>query len=99
MDVEKTMQFILDQQAKTEVLWQRNEERWKRAEARMDRFDRRLDSLRRLLAAGMKLLNKAAQERRAMEAGIRELVAAQKRTDQKFDRLVDLLTRRSPKAV
>jgi len=34
--------------------------------------------LRRLLAAGMKLLNNAAKERRAMEAGIRDLVGAQK---------------------
>ena len=42
MDIEKTIEFILDQQAKTETLWQRNEERWKRAEQRMDNFDQSL---------------------------------------------------------
>jgi hypothetical protein len=96
MEVEKTIAFILDQQAKTEALWQRNEERWKRAEVRVDRFDKSLDGLRKLVATGMKMLNRATVERRAMEADIRDLVAAQKRTDQKFERLVELLSRRSP---
>jgi hypothetical protein len=103
MDVEKTMEFILDQQAKTEALWQRNEERWqrneerwKRAEVRRDRFDKSLDGLRKLVVTGMKMLNRATAERRAVEADIRDLVAAQKRTDQKFERLVELLSRRSP---
>jgi hypothetical protein len=95
MNVEKTIEFILDQQAKTEALWQRNEERWKRAEVRMDRFDKSLDGLRKLVVTGMKMLNRATAERRAMEVDIRDLVAAQKRTDQKFERLVELLSRRS----
>jgi hypothetical protein len=49
MDVEKTIEFILEQQAKTESLWHSNEERWhsneerwKRAEQRMDNFDQSL---------------------------------------------------------
>ena len=103
MDVAKTIEFILDQQAKTEALrqqneerWQRNEERWKRAEVRMDRFDKSLDGLRKLVVTGMKMLNRSTAERRAMEADIRDLVAAQKRTDHKFERLVELLSRRSP---
>ena len=100
MDVEKTIEFILDQQAKTETLWQRNEERWKRAEQRMDKFDQSLIRTRKLIQLGAKTLiisQKAAKvELREIREDIRELTAAQKRTDQKFDRLVELLSRRSP---
>ena len=62
----------------------------------MDRFGKSLDGLRKLAVTGMKMLNRATAERRAMEVDIRDLVAAQKRTDQKFERLVELLSRRSP---
>jgi hypothetical protein len=100
MDVEKTIEFILDQQAKTEALWQRNEERWQRAEERMDKFDQSLIRIRKLIQLGAKTLlstQKAAKvELREIREDIRELTAAQKRTDQKFDRLVELLSRRSP---
>jgi hypothetical protein len=107
MDVEKTIEFIIDQQAKTEVLWQRNEERWqrneqrwKRAEERMDKFDQSLIRTCKLIQLGAKTLitsQKAAKvELREIRDDIRELTAAQKRTDQKFERLVDLLSRRSP---
>jgi hypothetical protein len=107
MDVEKTIEFILDQQAKTETLWQRNEERWqrneqrwKRAEERMDKFDQSLIRTRKLIQLGAKTLissQKAAKvELREIREDIRELTAAQKRTDQKFDLLVELLSRRSP---
>ena len=103
MDVEKTMEFILDQQAKNEVLWQRNEESWrrneerwkrneeswKRADARMDKFERSLVGIRKLLLMGAKTMVRSQKD-------IRELAAAQKRTDQKFERLVELLSRRSP---
>lgn len=42
MDVEKTISFILDTQAKTEAILQTIAERHNEAEARMDRFDRRM---------------------------------------------------------
>ena len=111
MDVEKTIEFILDQQAKTETLWQRNEERWKRAEERMkrlegrqERFEKSLEGVRKLIVMGMKTLTgvTGAQkvsivELREIRENIRDLTAAQKRTDQKFERLVELLSRRNPK--
>ena len=96
MGVEKTMQFILDQQARNEVLWQRNEERWKRAEARMDGFDKSLIGIRKLLVQGAKTLVSVTASQRAFRAELRELAVTQKRTDQKFERLVELLSRRSP---
>jgi hypothetical protein len=103
MDVEKTIEFILDQQAKSEIRWQRSEERWQRAEERTERLEKRqdkfaagLDGLRKLVVVGMKMVNQATDERRELQASIRELVAAQKRTDQRFDRLIDILSRRNP---
>lgn len=117
MDVEKTIEFILNQQAKTEALyqrneerWQRNEERWQRAEERMERvekrqekFDKSLEGVRKLVLVGMKMLNQVAASQKAAQielseirGDIRGLTTAQKRTDQKFERLVELLSRRSP---
>ena len=102
-DVERTIQFILDQQAKSEARWQRAEERMNKAEGRMDKFDRRLNAIAKLVQTGMKMLNRAAEEQREIranmkqtQASIQDLAAAQKRTDQKFERLVELLSRRSP---
>ena len=90
------MQFILDQQAKSEA-------RWQRAEERMDKFDRRLNAIAKLVETGMKMLNRATEEQREIRANMKQtqasiqgLAAAQKRTDQKFERLVELLSRRSP---
>jgi len=89
VDVEKTIEFILDQQAKAEIRWQKADERMERFDQRMERlekrqekFDKSLEGVRKLVVAGMKMIN--------------QLAAAQKRTDQRFDRLIELLRRRSP---
>jgi len=89
VDVEKTIEFILDQQAKAEIRWQKADERMERFDQRMERlekrqekFDKSLEGVRKLVVAGMKMIN--------------QLAAAQKRTDQRFDRLIELLSRRSP---
>ena len=103
IDVERTMQFILGQEAKCEA-------RWQRAEERMDNFDRGLNAIAKLVQTGMKMLNKVAEEQREIRANMKQmqasvgqtqdsiqsLAAAQKRTGQKFERLVELLSRRSP---
>ena len=85
---------------RNEESWKRNEERWKHADERVDKFDRSLVGIRKLILLGAKTLvssQKAAKvELREIREDIRELTAAQKRTDQKFERLVELLSRRSP---
>ena len=64
IDVERTMQFILGQQAKSEA-------RWQRAEERMDNFDRGLNAIAKLVQTGMKMLNRATEEQREiLRAGI-----------------------------
>ena len=96
MDVEKTIEFILDQQAKAEIRWQKAEERMERMEKRQARFEAGLDGLRKLVVMGMKMLNKATEERRELQTSIGKLVVAQKQTDQKFERLIEQMSRRSP---
>jgi chromosome segregation ATPase len=117
MDVERTMQFILDQQAKaeerwqkSEARWQKSEERWQRAEERMgslekrqEKFDKSLVGVRKLIVAGMKMVSRVAASQKLAQAELREirddirgLTAAQKRADEKFERLVELMSRRSP---
>jgi len=103
MDVERTMQFILDQQAKAEVRWQKSEERMGRLEKRQVKFDKSLVTVRKMIVMGVKALNQVTASQKLAQAelkeirdDIRDLTAAQKRTDEKFERLVELMSRRSP---
>ncbi len=102
MDVERTMQFILDRQAKAEVRWQKSEERMGRLEKGQAKFDKSLVKVRKLIVMGMKMVNQVALSQKAAQLELREiredirgLTAAQKRTDEKFERLVELMSRRS----
>src|SRR5437016_10063786 len=94
MNVEKTMEFILQMQAAAEVRMDRAEVRMDRAEVRMDRaearmekFDKRLEAIGKLLQTGMKILVKIENRQQA-------LVEAQLKTDRKLDRLIDSWTKR-----
>jgi dsDNA-binding SOS-regulon protein len=91
MDVEQTIEFILHSQAKSE--------------ARADQFDKRLDAMRKLVETGMKMLVKIEKNQLDLQKGFaeskndfdrrfKELVEAQKKTDQKLDRLIDSWTKR-----
>ena len=80
MEVERTIEFILQMQAAAEARAAKADERMDRAEARMDKFDRRLEAIGKLLQTGMKILVK-------IEEG-------QHKTDRKLDRLIDSWTKR-----
>jgi hypothetical protein len=58
-------------------------------ERRQEKFAKSLVVIRKLILLGMKTMSSVTASQKAV-------TAAQKRTDQKFDRLVDLLSRRSP---
>jgi hypothetical protein len=79
MDVERTIEFIVDMQAK--------------AEARMDKFDKRLEATRKLVEAGMRILVNSQKEhaewKKEMGRTMKELAESQKKTDLKLDRLID----------
>jgi hypothetical protein len=87
MDVERTIEFILQMQAKSEV--------------RMDKFDKRMEAIRKLVQTGMKMLVKIDQNiialteaQRKTDESVLALTEAQRKTDRKFERLLDSLTKR-----
>ena len=104
MDVERTIEFILEQQARNAV--------------EHERFERGLKSLRMLVQVGMKMMVKLQEGQKQLQEGqkqlqkelrdgmremheestatkaeVRALVRAQQRTDGKLDRLIDAMLR------
>lgn len=96
MDVEKTIEFILEQQARAdawhaeylkllkenEERWAKNDERWAKNEARFDKFDKRLNAITKLVQTGMRMLVK-------IETAQKELAESQKVTDRKLQAFID----------
>jgi len=73
MDVERTMQFILESQARTSAKLEEVADRQNRAEKRMDRFDKSLDGIRKLIRTGMKLMVQIQQAERENKVAIKQL--------------------------
>jgi hypothetical protein len=91
MDQERTMQFIVDNLAAVTASQQQ-------AEVRAARIDRQIKGIKSLMLTGMKLIVKLQKGQRELQKGHRELqadlkalAAAQRRSDQKFDRWLDSL--------
>lgn len=86
MDVERTMEFILESQARAEV-------RMDRAEARMDkseaRFEKRINAITKLIQTGMKMLVKLEENQADLQKSLKELAASQKVTDRKLTAFLD----------
>jgi hypothetical protein len=78
MNVERTMQFILESQAKAEV-------RMDRAEARMDKAEKRAEremaAMRKLLGQGLKALAELAAAQKETDRALKETDRALKETD------------------
>ena len=100
MNVEKTMAFILEQQAKL-VAHQVD------VDARFAKIDRRLDGITTILKAGMRWLAKHeqildrhekmfAKSRQEFDHRMNALIDAQQRTERKLDRLAEMLLARGP---
>lgn len=85
MDVERTMQFILETQARTTATIDELAERQRKAELRMDRFDRSLNGIRKLIQTGMKLMVQNQQAIKQNQEAIRELRLSQKATDKRLN--------------
>ena len=104
MDVEKTIQFILNEQAKTEVMRQKNEERWRQNEERWkksdERFDKKVAAINKLIVTGMKMIARhdgqiqmlISQQART-DLVLRELAEAQKQTQGNLDRFIENFNR------
>ena len=61
MDVERTIEYILQMQAQSEVRMAKVDERMAKADERMDKFDKRLEAMRKLVETGMRMLVKNEQ--------------------------------------
>ena len=92
MDVEATIQFIMEAQARAEVRAEKADLRMQKFEARMEksemrtnamekRMDKRMDAIATLLQQGMRILVRT-------EAKLEELATAQKATDRDLRALI-----------
>lgn len=82
MDVERSIEHLLELHARAEQRMDRAEARMDRAEVRMDRTDRQIEAIRKLVKTGMKLIVR--------------IEGAQARSDAKIDRLAELWLKRPP---
>src|SRR5229473_4715909 len=89
MDVERTLDFVVKTLADVVA-------RQQQAEVRAARTDRQIEGLRTIVKTGMKMMVKLGQGHKSLQAELKELAAAQKRTDaalartdQRFDRWLD----------
>ena len=90
MNVEKTMEFILQQQAKAEVQMAHMREQQARYEKQHAeqhaKTDRQIAAIQKLIQVGMKMIVKQGES-------LKELADAQKVTERKLQGLIDALRR------
>ena len=98
MDVERTIEFILQMQAKAEMRMaeadERADERAARADQRMDKFDKRLEATRKIIQVGMKLMARHDGEMREIREAIKATAQQQRKTERTLDRFIASLTNR-----
>ena len=90
MDVERTIEFILQQQARAEVRQAQAEAKQAQAEARAER---QMAAIRKLIQTGMRMIVKNEELIKATQVELRELSAAQRVTETKLQGLIDSLRR------
>jgi chromosome segregation ATPase len=98
MDIEKTMEFILQSQARFEqnqarfeqnqVRFQQNHERFEqdhaRAMRRMDRTDKQIEGIKKLIMTGMKLIVRLEKRDDEIQVKIDALVDSQMRAEERM---------------
>ena len=91
MNIEKTIEFILDSQAKAEERWARAEERWTKAEERSNRSERRLDRLERMVAQNNRLVTRLARAGVTLRSDVRRHERAITRIEENLAEATDKL--------
>ena len=97
VDVEKTIEFILDQQARSETRWEALREEWKKRdakwnarqtkiEARQDKTEKQIVPLRAIVKTGMIMMVK-------VDKRMDELAAAQAETQESLKAFLDSMRR------
>lgn len=91
MDIEKTMQFILDMQAKHSAAVQRHDEQIARNSEQIAELGRKIDTVTdlvgRLAQAEIRLVERMNQLGERMD----QLAGAQAHSDQRLDALIDVV--------
>ena len=93
MNIERTIEFILESQAKAEIRMEKFDARMEKFDARMEkadarvvamekRLDKRMDAITKLLQQGMRILAKTQSE-------LADLAKAQKRTEIRLAELAE----------
>ena len=90
MDVARTIEFILQQQAKSEARHAQAEAKQAQAEAKAER---QMAAIRKLIQTGMRMIVKNEELVKATQAELRELTAAQRVTETKLQGLIEALRR------
>jgi hypothetical protein len=91
MDIEKTMEFILQSQARTEANLERfeaNHARFERDHARamqrMDRTDKQIEGIKKLIMTGMKLIVRLEKRDDEIQLKIDAFVDSQMRAEERM---------------
>jgi hypothetical protein len=104
MNVERTMEFILQQQAKAEVqmaAMREQQARYEKQQAELQarhaeehaKIDRQMKAIQKLITAGMKMIVKQGESMKGLARAQRDLADAQKVTEVKLQGLIDALRR------
>ena len=88
MDIERTMEFIVEQQAATAAQITRLGDRLDKVVQRQDKTDRQIKGILTLIRAGMKAL---VEQGNSTDERINALIDAQERSEKKLDRLIQIL--------
>ena len=95
VDIEGTIQFILESQARAEIRMEKYETRVDAHETRVDamekRLDRRMDAITKLLQQGMRLLIQTDTKLKELTRTQKELAQAQKETDRSLKAFINSL--------
>lgn len=93
VDIERTIEFILESQTKAEIRMERSDTR---VAAMEKRLDKRMDAITKLLQQGMRILGKTqtelaevAKAQKRTDIKLAELAEAQKATDRSLKALID----------
>lgn len=84
MDIEKTMEFILQSQARSEQNHARFEQEHARAMKRMDRTDKQIEGIKKLITTGMKLIVRLEKRDDEIQLKIDALVDSQMRAEERM---------------
>ena len=92
MNVEETMLFILETQARTSENLEHITEKQKKFEVNLEtlaekqkKFDKGLDAIRKLIQTGMKMMVQIQQAERENKAAIKDLAVAQRQTERRLN--------------